>query len=225
MAGETQTHKTLKKEACRWLFKMGYRCVAAEVKVPPLGIIDAVGTGTFDPWRNHICSPKRLVQVCFIECKASRADFLRDISNDGQMTLALTERRANLKSKRKRRLRQAVGLGKFDACVAQPMANVHYVLAPAGVLKVKDLPAKWGLLTLGEGGITVVAKAAWQEQAQVGYVESAIAHTLTCDIFSADRRAMSSVNREIFAQQMALAERIRDLKARVVLAPVAPAEG
>ena len=30
MAGETELHKTLKKEACRWLFRMGYRCIAAE---------------------------------------------------------------------------------------------------------------------------------------------------------------------------------------------------
>lgn len=219
MAGETQLHKTLKKEACRWMFHQGYRCVAAEVKLPPLGIIDAVGTGTFDAWRNHICSPRKLVQVCFIEAKASRADFLRDISNDGQMQLAMFERKANLKSKRKKRLRQRVGLGKFDACLAQPMANIHYVIAPAGVIAKKDLPPKWGLLTLGEGGISVVAKAAWQEQAQVHYVESAIAHTLTCDIYNADRRAISSVNREIFAQQMSLADKIRDLKATIVLAP------
>ena len=52
------------------------------------------------------------------------------------------------------------------------------VLAPAGMLQKKDLPPRWGLLSLGEGGISVVAKAAWQEQAQVGYVESAIATTL-----------------------------------------------
>ena len=33
MPGETDLHKTLKKEACRWLYKMGYRCIAAEVAV------------------------------------------------------------------------------------------------------------------------------------------------------------------------------------------------
>lgn len=223
MAGETDLHKTLKKEACRWMFRVGYRCVAAEVKVAPLGIIDAVGTGIFDPWRNHICSPKKLIQVCFIECKASRSDFLRDLSNDGQMTLALGERRANLKSRRKRRLRQAVGLGKFDACLMQPMANVHYVLAPAGMILKKDLPQRWGLLALGDGGISVVVKATWQEHAQASYVESAIAQTLTRDIYNADRRALSSVNREIFTQQVQLASRIRDLKARIVLAPQATA--
>ena len=74
MPGETDLHKTLKKEACRWLFRNGYRCVAAEVNLRPLGIIDAVGTGVFRAWHYHICSPRDLQQVCFIECKASRTD-------------------------------------------------------------------------------------------------------------------------------------------------------
>src|SRR4051812_34620283 len=70
--GETELHKTLKKEACRWLFRMGYRCIAAEVRLRPLGIIDAVGTGVFRPWHNYLCVPRELPQTCFIECKASR---------------------------------------------------------------------------------------------------------------------------------------------------------
>src|SRR5919107_3036889 len=78
--GETELHKTLKKEACRWLFRMGYRCIAAEVRLKPLGIIDAVGTGIFRPYHNYLYIPKDLPQVCFIECKASRSDFLRDCS-------------------------------------------------------------------------------------------------------------------------------------------------
>src|SRR5947208_3092587 len=114
MPGETELHKTLKKEVCRWLFRMGYRCVAAEVRLRPLGIIDAVGTGVFGPWHNHICAPYELSQVCFIECKASRADFLRDQSEDGQLRLSMTERRANSKRRgrfRRPTLRQCVGLG------------------------------------------------------------------------------------------------------------------
>src|SRR3954465_7144302 len=87
VAGETDLHKTLKKEACRWLFRMGYRCIAAEVRLPPTGIIDAVGTGVFRPYHNYLSIPRELPQVCFIECKASRADFLRDISRDGQLEL------------------------------------------------------------------------------------------------------------------------------------------
>ena len=65
---------------------MGYRCIAAEVRLRPLGIIDAVGTGIFRPYHNYLYIGRELPQVCFIECKASRADFLRDKSHDGQMT-------------------------------------------------------------------------------------------------------------------------------------------
>src|SRR5438874_5682174 len=230
MAGETDLHKTLKKEACRWLFKMGYRCIAAEVRLKPLGIIDAVGTGIFRPYHNYLFQPRELPQVCFIECKASRADFLRDKSDDGQLLLCLMERKRNMRGGRKRRggrpprLRQSVGLGKFEACLNQPMANLHYVLAPAGMIQKKDLAPRWGLLSFGEGGINVVVRADWQECARTEYVESAIARTLTGDIYRADDRAISSVNRELIAQQRTLAERIRAIRPQVVLAPdVSPA--
>ena len=220
MPGETDLHKTLKKEACRWLFRMGYRCIAAEVRLPPLGIIDAVGTGIFRPYHNYLCIPRDLPQVCFIECKASRSDFLRDHSNDGQMMLCLMERQRNRKSKRKKRtLRQAVGLGKFASCLMQPMANLHYVMAPSGLLQKKDLPPRWGLLSYGTGGVSVVVRADWQEMGRTEYVESAIARTLTGDIYRADDRAINSINREIFSQQQELASRIRSIKPQVVLAP------
>jgi hypothetical protein len=226
MAGETDLHKKLKKEACRWLFRMGYRCIAAEVRLPPLGIIDAVGTGIFRPYHNYLCLPRDLPQVCFIECKASRADFLRDHSNDGQMMLCLMERDRNRKSKRKKRaLRQSVGLGKFASCLLQPMANLHYVLSPAGMLQRKDLPPRWGLLSYGEAGVSVVVRCEWQEFARQEYVESAIARTLTGDIYRADDRAINSVNREIFAQQHVLAERIRSIRPQVILSPAAPGPG
>src|SRR3954464_6058593 len=186
MPGETELHKTLKKEACRWLYRMGYRCIAAEVRLKPLGIIDAVGTGVFRPYHNYLFIPRELPQVCFIECKASRADFLRDLSSDGQLTLCMIERKRNLRHSTyrdpRRPLRQAVGLGKFDSCVAQPMANIHYILAPAGIVQKKDLPPRWGLLTYGTSGITVVVKSEWQEAARTQYVEGAIARTLTGDI-------------------------------------------
>ena len=223
MPGETDLHKTLKKEGCRWLYRMGYRCIAAEVRLKPLGIIDAVGTGIFRPYHNYLFQPRDLPQTCFIECKASRGDFLRDCSPDGQLDLCLMERRRNMKMKGRRRrrpLRQAVGLGKFEACLTQPMANLHYVLAPAGLLQKKDLPPRWGLLSLGEGGISVVVRSDWQECARTEWVESAIARTLTGDIYRADTRAIGSVNREIFAQQQNLATRIRGLKPQIVLAPL-----
>ena len=216
MPGETVLHKTLKKEACRWLYRMGYRCIAAEVRLPPLGIIDSVGTGIFRPWYNYLECSRELQQVCFIECKASRADFLRDQSNDGQMTLCMMERMGNLRGKRgrkrsRRELRQSIGLGKFDSCLVQPMANLHYVLAPNGIVKKEDLAPRWGLLTYGDAGVTVVVRAQWQEVSQTQHVESAIARTLTGDIYRADDRAINSVNREIFAQQQELAMRIRSI--------------
>ena len=219
MPGETDLHKTLKKEACRWLYRMGYRCIAAEVRLPPLGIVDAVGSGIFRPYHNYLAVPMDLPQVCFVECKASRADFLRDHSNDGQLELCFKERERNRKRKKKRALRQAVGLGKFLACLMQPMANLHYVLAPTGIVQKKDLPPRWGLLSYGTGGISVVVRADWQESARPHYVESAIARTLTGDIYRADDRAIASVNREIFAQQAELATRIRSIRP-AMLAPL-----
>jgi hypothetical protein len=221
MAGETELHKTLKKEGCRWLLRMGYRCIAAEVRVPPVGIVDAVGTGIFRAYQNYLAIPREMPQVCFIECKATRGDFLRDCSNDGQLEFCLDQRRGSGRRKRRRRVRHNVGLGKFDSCLMQPMANLHYVLAPAGIVQKKDLAPRWGLLSYGETGVNVVVKALWQECSQMQYVESAIARTLTGDIFRADDRAVASVNRELFAQQMALAEKIRSIRPKAVFAPAA----
>ena len=214
MPGETDLHKTLKKEGCRWLFRMGYRCIAAEVKLEPLGIIDAVGTGLFRPYHNYLSTPTNVHQTVFIECKASRADFLRDHTDDGQLTFALDQKRRHPERRKFRKLPKRHGgeLGKFQSCLVRPMANLHYVLAPAGLLKKEDLPPRWGLLTLGEGGIGVTVRPAWLEVCRQQFVEGAIARTLTGDIYRADDRAMGSVNREIFAQQQQLAERIRNIK-------------
>jgi hypothetical protein len=99
------------------------------------------------------------------------------------------------------------------------MANLHYVLAPAGVVQKKDLAPRWGLLSFGDGGINVIVRADWQECARTEYVESAIARTLTGDIYRADDRAIASVNRELFAQQMQLAERIRSIRPSMVFDP------
>ena len=186
----------------------------------PLGIIDAVGTGCFRPYYNYLALQRELQQTCFIECKASRADFLRDCSNDGQMLLSMMERKANTRRRgRRRSVRQSVGLGKFKSCLMQPMANLHYVLAPAGLIQKKELAPRWGLLSYGDGGINVVVRSDWQECARTEYVESAIARTLTGDIYRADDRAMNSVNREIVTQQSQLAERIRSIRPRMLFDP------
>ena len=216
MAGETAMHKTLKKEACRWLFRQGYRSVAAEVKVPPLGIIDAVGVGTFRAYHNYLATPYVLPQTVFIECKQSRGDFLRDCCKDEkQLKLALKAKREDWLRRgivrRHRKLRGQSGLGKFKSCLLTPMAQLHYVMAPAGLLKKSDLPPRWGLLTLGDGGVTVTVRADWCETAASAQVEGCIARTLTGDLHRADDRAMQSVNRELFAQQQQLADKIRAL--------------
>ena len=216
MPGETQLHRTLKKEGCRWLYRNGYAAVAAEVRLRPLGIIDAVGAGTFGPHQNYFGSKQTLHQTCFIECKASRSDFLRDHSNDGQMELCLRDRAYNNVARPRRKIRQSVGLGKFMACLLQPFANLHYVLAPAGLIKKTDLPPRWGLLSAGPGGIAVVVRASWQDCRACHTIESAIARTLSADIFRADERALGSINREILNQQQALAQRIREHRPRVM---------
>ena len=64
-----------------------------------------------------------------------------------------------------------------------------------------------------------LVRSEWQETARTEYVESAIARTLTGDIYRADDRAISSVNRQIFAQQQTLAERIREIRPRAIFVP------
>ncbi len=211
MAGETELHRSLKKAACRWLFDGGYGCVAAEVNLRPLGIIDAVGTGVFGTAANHFGVKRKVHQTCFIECKASRSDYQRDLTADGQMQLCQMERRNNPRRKTKA-LSQTVGLGKFAACLLHPMANLHYVLSPQGLIHKKDLPPRWGLLTLGDGGISVVVRAVWQESTAGQSVETAIARTLTGDLYRAGERALSSINRELQKQQQAVVEKIRELR-------------
>jgi hypothetical protein len=219
MPGETDLHKTLKKEACRWLFRMGYRCIAAEVRLHPIGIIDAVGAGLFRPYHNYLAVPRAMPQACFIECKASRSDFLRDLDHEGQMSLFIDDRRGPFAIKPRRRPHFPGQLGKFKACLLRPLANLHYVLAPPGIIRKKDLPPRWGLLCSSEAGVNVIVRAQWQEAARIEYVESAIARTLTGDIYRADARALDSVNREIFLQQQSLADRIRTIRPQIVLAP------
>jgi hypothetical protein len=215
MPGESELHRTLKKQACYWLHRQGYRAIAAEVKLPPLGIVDAVGAGLIRWAPQRLRLAPELHHVCIIECKASRADFLRDCGGQEQM---LFELRAALGRGRRRRPPSLRNIGKFRSCLLRPMANLHYVLAPAGLLHKADLPPRWGLLALGEAGITVVVRAAWIDCAHGSAVESAIARTLTADIYNADARAVNSVNREVFLQQQSLAGRIRGMRPRIVLA-------
>jgi hypothetical protein len=67
--------------------------------------------------------------------------------------------------------------------------------------------------------VNVVVRAEWQELSRCGHVESAIARTLTADIYRADDRAINSVNRAIFSQQQQMADRIRSVRPQTVFAP------
>ena len=64
-----------------------------------------------------------------IECKASRADFLRDATKPS-------------------RKKPALG-----------MAHRRYYLCPAGVLKVEDMPPRWGLLWAEKNRVIVQREA------------------------------------------------------------------
>ena len=138
------------------------------------------------------CSAARCRRFVSLSARRPRSDFLRDCSNDGQLELSIMERKGNRRRKTGESCRQNVGLGKFDSCLMQPMANLHYVLAPAGVVQKSDLSPRWGLLSYGETGVSVVVKPCGRNRPRSQYVESAIARTLTGDIFRADDRAVAS---------------------------------
>jgi len=60
-----------------------------------------------------------------------------------------------------RQLRQAVGLGKFKSCLLQRWRTFITSLRRRGSCKMKDLPPRWGLLSLSEAGINVVVRSEW----------------------------------------------------------------
>jgi hypothetical protein len=107
-------HSTLVQLGVRWLSRQCsvvlYEAAAVKKEVP-----DVIG------W----AGPRAVL----IECKASRADFLRD---------AAKATRTNPKA---------------------GMAHRRYYLCPAGVVQPKDLPPKWGLLWAEKGRITVQREA------------------------------------------------------------------
>lgn len=107
-------HATLVQLGVRWLSRQSsvvlYEAAAVKREIP-----DVIG------WSG--------ASSTLIECKVSRADFLRDAS-----------KKARTKAK----------LG---------MAQRRYYLCPAGVLQIDDLPAKWGLLWAEKNKVTVQREA------------------------------------------------------------------
>ncbi len=107
-------HATLVQLGVRWLSRQCsvvlYEAAASKGEIP-----DVIG------WAGS--------RSTLIECKVTRADFLRDASKAAR-------------SKPK--------LG---------MAHRRFYLCPANVLQVEDMPAKWGLLWVEKGSITVQREA------------------------------------------------------------------
>jgi hypothetical protein len=100
------THSRLVARATAWLRRNGFRVALPELYTAATGEIpDAWGLASGGT-------------SCLIECKVSRADFLRD------------------KEKYFRR-RPEAGMG-----------NLRYYMAPAGLIKLIDLPEGWGLLAV-----------------------------------------------------------------------------
>ena len=182
MPGESALHLRLKRAGCDWLWNRGYAAIAEEVVVPGLGIIDVAGAG-----RRRLNNPRRVVferqptidryHVVFVECKAFRADFLRDQGRQLQFAFAMAERRARGTTKRHRRASPA--LGKFDSCLIRPRANLHYLLTPPRLLRIHELPRRWGWLVFENEHVQVRRQASWQEVSDVAAIEGAIARSLT----------------------------------------------
>lgn len=182
---ESALHRQLKRAACRWLWQAGYAAIAEEVVVPGVGIVDAAAAGKWKRYNPRRASFEREPvidrhHVVFVECKAMRADFIRDRGRQLQFSFALEERRARGRRRKSMRPRHASpALGKFDTCLLRPHANLHYLLTPPKLLKTPEIPRRWGLLVLEEGRVRVVRKANWMEVADVTPIEGSIARSLT----------------------------------------------
>ncbi len=225
MPGETDLHKRLKEAACWWLWNQGLRAVAAEVRLPGIGIVDAAAAGRplgdfrrlpTAPWARPPFKSRRIDwQSVIVECKASRSDFQRDAAQPDPLR-AVIEERAVAGTLRTRRThhRAHPPLGKFALCLARPVANWHWLLTPARLIDRRELPPRWGLLELDEHGVRMVHPPAYQLSAGTGWVEAAIARTLSASIYAADTRAtINSVNRLLRGKQLASSQRmVRDLE-------------
>lgn len=178
-------HRELKRAACLWLWDTGYAAVGEEVGVAGVGVIDVAAAG-----RRRRRNPRSVefrrepsvdrFHVVFVECKAVRADFVRDLGRQHQFAFALTERAHRRRAGRPYKpVHASKALGKFDTCLVRPYANLHYLLTPPRLVRIAEVPRRWGLLVLDAGHIRVARKAVWQEVADVCAIEGAIARSLT----------------------------------------------
>ncbi|UCG31753.1 MAG: hypothetical protein JSU68_08790 [Phycisphaerales bacterium] len=151
-----------------------------------------------------------LWQAVIVECKSTRSDFLREAATPDQVRQAVQERRRRILMRfRGRPCHRHSNLGKFAACLARPMANVHWLLTPPDLVRINELPPRWGLLEQHAEGIRAIHPAQWQQAQGLQLVESAIARTLTASIYAADTRAVTnSLNRLLRKKQIASAHRM-----------------
>ena len=95
MPSETIQHRELKRLAVRWLRRLGCCAVATEVRCPlSRWRVDVAG------WLEH---PGSAPETIIIECKQSRADFLRDDADRDELLRLrkhLEERRAEIEETR-----------------------------------------------------------------------------------------------------------------------------
>lgn len=51
---------------------------------------------------------------------------------------------------------------KFDRMVGYKIANIHYLVADSGLIKLHEVPVGWGLLVRTGNGLELIAKPTWQ---------------------------------------------------------------
>jgi hypothetical protein len=166
--------------------------------------------GAPPPRHRRACRGASSWQAVIVECKSTRSDFLRDAATPDQVRQAVRERpRRMLMRIRGRPFDRHPHLGKFAACLARPMANVHWLLTPPGLVRLDELPPRWGLLEHHADDVRMVVPAKWQQARGLQLIEGAIARTLTASIYAADTRAVTnSLNRLLRKKQTASARRM-----------------
>lgn len=193
---ESDLHRRLKRAGADWLWRGGYAAIAEEVSVRGVGVIDVGAAGKWKKPNPRALKFERTPpvdrhHVVFIECKAFRADFVRDLGRQEQFSFAVAEKASRRRAGRRMKPQHASrALGKFDTCLLRPHANLHYLLTPPGLLKKSEVPRRWGWLVLDRGQVCVRKRAAWQEVARTSEIEGAIARSLTTrrmGVFAADR--------------------------------------
>lgn len=123
----SMTHDELVTRATRWLQRTGGFTVAfSEFRTYSMEIPDAIG---FRAWSSAV-----------VECKISRADFLRDKHKP------------------------------FRRVLARAMGSQRYYMVPAGLISIEELPEKWGLLYVKGRHVRVIRKSggfpdrSWQSE-------------------------------------------------------------